>query len=408
MDSFTSFPWQKSETEEREYHRKKRIRLIIIGVSTFLLLVIVIASSAVAIANKYDNGSNDNMSSTSRDSSVKAVCGVAQYPESCVSSISATQEANSTNDPKAIFELSLKISIEALLNLTSLSDSLSNLTEDKAIQDVLYNCREMFEDAIDRLNDSTQLLNQPLSSSHISTLRSWLSAAITDQVTCLDELENTTSSISDKMAEAMLNSTQFTSNSLAIVTKVVSHLQDLDIPFHRKLLTKGVPHWVSNYRRQRSELVFVIYVEGVYNEIVKADKNKWNVVMYGMYKTIVSGSLNRVDGYQDIASTSLAAANSRPSTVRTSTSSSTKSSLKKSTGTSWKQVMRVLPPLLTWREVGLGFVERVVEDVLESGIGFGDEMGVGAKSEQVMSGRGVSSDKQRKARGTNRRRMLRS
>ncbi|ONK75136.1 uncharacterized protein A4U43_C03F13740 [Asparagus officinalis] len=406
MDSFTSFPWQKSETEEREYHRKKRIRLIIIGVSTFLLLVIVIASSAVAIANKYDNGSNDNMSSTSRDSSVKAVCGVAQYPESCVSSISATQEANSTNDPKAIFELSLKISIEALLNLTSLSDSLSNLTEDKAIQDVLYNCREMFEDAIDRLNDSTQLLNQPLSSSHISTLRSWLSAAITDQVTCLDELENTTSSISDKMAEAMLNSTQFTSNSLAIVTKVAGSFQDSERLSPNATVAKD---GAGDFRTidealalvpKRSELVFVIYVEGVYNEIVKADKNKWNVVMYGMYKTIVSGSLNRVDGVET--------ANSRPSTVRTSTSSSTKSSLKKSTGTSWKQVMRVLPPLLTWREVGLGFVERVVEDVLESGIGFGDEMGVGAKSEQVMSGRGVSSDKQRKARGTNRRRMLRS
>jgi pectin methylesterase-like acyl-CoA thioesterase len=49
----------------------------------------------------------------------------------------------------------------------------------------------------------------------------------------------------------------------------------------------------------QSDQRFVIYVKiGVYNENVEVGKNKWNVVMVGdgMTSTMVTGSLNFVDG----------------------------------------------------------------------------------------------------------------
>ena len=349
-DNSTQWYAKMSESEEREYRRRKRRRLIIIGVSTFLLLIIVIGAIVGAVIHNRDTESDDSRpSSTAAASSIKAACSVTQYPDSCYSSISTAQEANGSNvDPEALFKLSLKVATEAISNITSLPDALSSLTDDRGLQGVLANCKEMFDDAIDRINESVELLTpkpgeELLTPSKISTLRSWLSAAITDQATCLDELDNTTSSVREAMAAALVNSTQFTSNSLAIATKILSHLQELGIPFHRKLLDagSGLPLWVSSSQRRmllqdsrrltpnvtvakdgtgqfqtingalavvpkKSEFPFVIYIKaGVYDEIVKVDKNKRNVVMYGdgMYKTIVSGRLNRVDGITSTSAT---------------------------------------------------------------------------------------------------------
>lgn len=345
-----------NELEERAYRRKKqRRRLIIIGVSTFLLLVIVIGSiTGVVVNNKHnadEKSSSSASPSTSMASSIKTVCNVTLYPDSCASSISAAANATTVSDPVTLFKLSLKVAADAISKVSSVPDSLSSLTSDKAVQDVLANCKEMFEEAVDRVNDVVELLatgEELITSSKINTLRSWLSAAIADQATCLDELENDTNNLQSKMKDAMTNSTQFTSNSLAIATKILSHLTDFGFTFNRKLLSAdtssagGLPDWVSSTQRRtllqdrrqltpnvtvaqdgtaqfrtingalsmvpkKSKFLFVIRIRaGVYNEIVKVDKHKWNVVMVGdgMYKTIVTGGLNRVDG---VKSTSLTA-----------------------------------------------------------------------------------------------------
>lgn len=131
------------------------------------------------------------------------------------------------------------------------------------------------------------------------------------------------------------NSTEYASNSLAIVTKILSLLSNLNIPIHRKLLGSGsseFPSWLRPADRRllqddsivpnvtvakdgsghcltikeavdklpkKSTSRFIIYVkEGTYVENVVMDKSKWNVMVYGdgKDKTVVSGSRNFVDG----------------------------------------------------------------------------------------------------------------
>ncbi|GAV87322.1 Pectinesterase domain-containing protein/PMEI domain-containing protein [Cephalotus follicularis] len=185
-----------------------------------------------------------------------------------------------------------------------------------------------------------------LTSSKIDDMKTWLSSSITDQDTCLgalQELNNTldNSAILDDVRNAMQNSTEFVSNSLAIVAKILGSLADFNIPIHRRLLgferrDLGFPSWVSASDRRllqaannktavaaqltvakdgsgeyttisaavaavpkKSASRVVIYVKaGTYVENVILDKNTWNVMMYGdgMTETIVSGSLNFVDG----------------------------------------------------------------------------------------------------------------
>lgn len=165
-------------------------------------------------------------------------------------------------------------------------------------------------------------------------LKTWLSASLTDHETCLDALtEANSSAVLNEVMGIIRNSTEFASNSLAIVAKLLGLLGDFNLPIHRKLLWGGnseIPDWVDRRLLQeetnlvpnvtvakdgsgnfttinaavqkvpkKSVYRFVIYVKaGVYVENVNLDKSTWNVMIYGdgMSQTVVSGSLNFVDG----------------------------------------------------------------------------------------------------------------
>ena len=72
--------------------------------------------------------------------------------------------------------------------------------------------------------------------SKIDDIKTWLSAGLTDQETCLDALKELNSTLLADFETAMHNSTIFTSNSLAMVTKLIGILRNFDLPVHRKLL----------------------------------------------------------------------------------------------------------------------------------------------------------------------------
>ncbi|ONK66018.1 uncharacterized protein A4U43_C06F3330 [Asparagus officinalis] len=138
----------------------------------------------------------------------------------------------------------------------------------------------------------------------------------------------------------MTNAMRSTSNSLAIATGILGILKSLDFQLHRrKLLSAGgtrqiIPGWITSSQRrallqatvevapnltvaqdgsgdvktikEAIEMIpkksldpFVIYVKkGTYEENIVLDKKMRNVHVYGdgMYDTIVSGSLNFLDG----------------------------------------------------------------------------------------------------------------
>ncbi|KAI3443500.1 hypothetical protein Pfo_000165 [Paulownia fortunei] len=171
----------------------------------------------------------------------------------------------------------------------------------------------------------------------VSDVRTWLSTAITNQQTCLDgliEFENISLSLREEMKGSMQNAMVFTSNSLAIISKVFTVIQGFQIPVHRKLLQlqeKTFFGWMhhrlleaeevnlrpnltvakdgsGDYRTitravhampKRSNDRFFIYVkEGEYEENIVVGSDYWNLMIYGdgMNKTIVSSSLNYADG----------------------------------------------------------------------------------------------------------------
>ncbi|PQQ09259.1 pectinesterase 3 [Prunus yedoensis var. nudiflora] len=341
MDSMKSFKGygKVDELEEQAFRRKARKRVIILTVSTIVLLAVIIGAVAGVLIHKRSNSSSPTPNSApttelTPSASLKAVCDVTQYPNSCFSSISSLETSN-TNDPEVIFKLSLHVAINAASKLAGFPSKFRRQAgNDNRLNGTLSVCESLFDDVVDRLNDSLSSLDvnqgeKLLSAAKIDDLKTWLSTTLTDQETCLDSLQDLNSTLVQEFKDAMQNSTEFSSNSLAIVAKILGLLTNLNIPVHRRRLLEdnnvtaqvivakdGTGRFTTIKEAveavpKKSTTRFVIRVkEGVYNENVLMDKSKWNVMMVGdgMDKTIVNGSLNFVDGTPTFSTATFAVA----------------------------------------------------------------------------------------------------
>lgn len=338
MKSFKGYG-KVDDLEEQAFRRKTRKRFIILGLSTVVLVAVIIGAVTGTVIHKRNSNDSDDVPSSpmSPAASIKAVCSSTEYPDSCFTSISSMEASINTTDPEDLFKLSLIVAMNSLHKLSSLPETLKNRTDDEQVKAALDVCNTVFEDAIEMLNDSINSMEvnegeKILSMSKIDDLKTWLSTTITDQETCLDALEEVNSPLLTEVKDSMKNSTEYASNSLAIVSKILGILSDFNIPIHRRKLLEesdhGFPGWVGARDRRllqearptpdvtvakddsgdvktineavakvpkKSKVRFVIYVKaGVYVENVNFEKSMWNVMVYGdgMNKTIVSGSIN--------------------------------------------------------------------------------------------------------------------
>ncbi|KAK8570234.1 hypothetical protein V6N13_002929 [Hibiscus sabdariffa] len=89
----------------------------------------------------------------------------------------------------------------------------------------LSDCIECFQNAIDELHSSLGVLRNLSASnfySQMGDVTTWLSAALTDQDTCVDGFENPKGKQAEILRSRVLRSSYFTSNALALVNKLAT------------------------------------------------------------------------------------------------------------------------------------------------------------------------------------------
>ncbi|KAL2326225.1 hypothetical protein Fmac_025283 [Flemingia macrophylla] len=347
--SFLS-PYGKVDASEQailEVRRKTRKRITIIALSTIVLVGVVCAAVFGTVAhnnnknNARDNNSNDGTSASFLSNSVKAVCDVTLYKDACYSNLGTLVHSGQVR-PEELFLLSVEVALaEATRAVKYFSDNenngvLNGLNADNRTKESFGNCMDLLGLAVDHLNSSLAFGGKSSLLDVIEDLRTWLSAAGTYQQTCIDGLEKAEEALKTSTINNLKNSTEFTSNSLAIVTWLEKAATTLNL---RRMLSTPPhqmeePRWLhskdrkllqTNDLKRKADIVVakdgsgkfktitdalkhvpeksnkrtVIYVKkGVYFENVRVEKTKWNVMIIGdgMSATTVSGSLNFVDG----------------------------------------------------------------------------------------------------------------
>ncbi|KAG8379161.1 hypothetical protein BUALT_Bualt07G0059400 [Buddleja alternifolia] len=202
----------------------------IIAISSAIFLTLVIASLAAALihASAYEHEESDPSPTASTSAeTLKTVCSVTRYPDSCFSSISPLNIPPS-NNPLRFLNLSLHasaIEVSALKNL---------VTESKA-ESAIKDCAELFDDAASQLGRSAELLcvdpgEKVLTEEmKMSDLQTWISAAMTDQETCIDGMEEMGSTAVGEFKMKVHKSQEYMSNTLAILNNIPSLFHKLGL-----------------------------------------------------------------------------------------------------------------------------------------------------------------------------------
>ncbi|XP_057817365.1 pectinesterase [Cryptomeria japonica] len=297
---------------------------------------------------------------------VESACELAPDRKFCESSLYANS-ASSQSGPKQMSETAIKKSIAEATRIRHLIPNISgDSQQSRAIQD----CSQLYDLAVDHLTDGLSELSQSsVKLRQAVDVQSFLSAALTYQVTCLDGLKEAKVNLrSYSFPDRISNCSRSVSSCLALVRKYwiggtgsvkasvnnrrllsdTRRVRRVDDGFLSQYgsMGNGFPSWLSrgdrrlllqtargvsltgnvvtvaqngsgnfttitdaiNAASNKSADRFVIYVTGgVYEEYVAIPKSKYNIMLIGdgINVTVITGNRSVVDGWTTFNSATL-------------------------------------------------------------------------------------------------------
>ncbi|KAK9292331.1 hypothetical protein L1049_020297 [Liquidambar formosana] len=158
---------------------------------------------------------------------IKASCSTTRYPALCVQSLSVYASAIQQS-PRQLAQTALSVS---LARAQTTKTFVSKVTKFKGLKkreiEAVKDCLEEMGDTVDRLSKSVKELNNIGKSKgqdflwHMSNVETWVSAALTDENTCVDGFAGRAldGKVKAAIRARVVNVAQVTSNALALVNK---------------------------------------------------------------------------------------------------------------------------------------------------------------------------------------------
>lgn len=282
----------------------------------------------------------------------QSYCHGTRYKDLCVSTLSLLPNLHKRSMADVICHTLNVTESEVRASESELSglnpDPDLSLIQRRALDD----CMELLDGTMDELNAAyADIIADPSSSGparNYADIQTMLSAAMTNQYTCLDGFAvGSNRTVRKYFQPGIINISRHVSNSLAMLKKTLRrsshHGGELEVD------RAGFPKWLSRKDRRllqaagggdgngtvkidvvvakdgtgnfttvgeavsaapkKSENRFVIYIkEGAYFENVEVDKKKTNIMLLGdgIHKTWIKADRNVVDGYTTFRSATLA------------------------------------------------------------------------------------------------------
>ncbi|CAL5343881.1 hypothetical protein CsSME_00029024 [Camellia sinensis var. sinensis] len=178
--------------------------------------------SLLYIAGKAESAASTNF--------IEVSCKATQYPAVCVQSLSAYASAIQQS-PRQLAQTALSLS---QARAESMKAFVKKLTKFKGLKAREYaaikDCLDEIGDSVDRISQSVQELKAMGKGKgkdflwHMSNVETWVSAALTDENTCLDGFSGRAleGRIKTSVRARVTNVAQVTSNALALVNQLAA------------------------------------------------------------------------------------------------------------------------------------------------------------------------------------------
>ncbi|XP_008234382.1 PREDICTED: 21 kDa protein [Prunus mume] len=178
----------------------------------------------------YFVGTANSTATTSDTNFIKSSCSATTYPQVCIQSLSS-YATSIQQSPRQLAQAALSVSLTRAQKAKTFVTKLAKFKGLKAREyGALKDCLEEMGDTVDRLSKSVQELKNMGKSKgqdfvwHMSNVETWVSAALTDDNTCLDGFSGKAldGKIKASIRAQVLNVAQCTSNALALCNRFAS------------------------------------------------------------------------------------------------------------------------------------------------------------------------------------------
>lgn len=317
--------------------RKSTVKLLLIFAA---VLIVTAAVSVAVLVGVRGKGSAGDRITAKPSQAMARTCGKTLYPSLCLSSLLDFPGALSATDNDLV-HISVNVTLQRVGKALYMVTDFNNVQMGTLVRSAYEDCLELLEDSVDLLDRSlSSIFSGGGGGASGQDVMTWLSAALTNQDTCTEGFSDANGPVKDQVTQRLKDLSELVSNSLAIFAAANGGGDDFSgIPIqHRKLMDHrdavlasdddDFPKWLSEGDRrllstpgspiqadiivakdgtgtvktiaeaikkvpEHSSRRIVIYIKaGVYDEEnLKVGKKKTNVMIIGdgKGKTVISG-----------------------------------------------------------------------------------------------------------------------
>ncbi|OEL29150.1 putative pectinesterase/pectinesterase inhibitor 45 [Dichanthelium oligosanthes] len=175
-------------------------------------IVAVIGTIAAVTASKKGSDKGGDMSAGVK---LSTVCASTLYPEKCEQSLKPV--VNDTSNPEDVLKAALNVALDEVAAAFERSAHIGKDAKDNLTRNAMDVCKKLLDDATEDLRDMARLKPMEVLQ-HVKDLRTWLSGVMTYIYTCADGFEKP--ELKEAMDKVLQNSTELSSNALAIITQL--------------------------------------------------------------------------------------------------------------------------------------------------------------------------------------------
>ncbi|XP_022731355.1 21 kDa protein-like [Durio zibethinus] len=161
---------------------------------------------------------------------IKASCSATQYPALCVQSLAA-YAPSIQQSPRQLAQTALSVSLDRAKSTQAFVSKMKSFTGLKKREyDAIKDCIEEMTESVDRLSKSVKELKNMGQAKgqdllwHVRNVETWVSAALTDENTCVDGFAGRSmdGKVKDSIRARVINVAQVTSIALSLVNQFAS------------------------------------------------------------------------------------------------------------------------------------------------------------------------------------------
>ncbi|KAH9713888.1 Pectinesterase/pectinesterase inhibitor 3 [Citrus sinensis] len=333
----------ESSTNQNISNIPKKKKKLFLALFATLLVVAAVIGIVAGVNSRKNSGDNGN---EPHHAILKSSCSSTRYPDLCFSAIAAVPEASKkVTSQKDVIEMSLNITTTAVEhNYFGIQKLLKRTNLTKREKVALHDCLETIDETLDELHKAVEDLeeypNKKSLSQHADDLKTLMSAAMTNQGTCLDGFshDDANKHVRDALSDGQVHVEKMCSNALAMIKNMTdTDMMIMRTSNNRKLIEEtstvdGWPAWLStgdrrllqsssvtpnvvvaadgsgNFKTVAAARYIIRIKAGVYRENVEVTKKHKNIMFIGdgRTRTIITGSRNVVDGSTTFKSATVA------------------------------------------------------------------------------------------------------